>query len=92
MSSQRLKLISSTVRVNLTALFVFRLTNHSDLLEGVIREYSAPIDAKTLMELYRAAVSRPYGFLYVDLLAKDLEHPLHSLFIFLLQLTNYSEQ
>ena len=40
-SSQKLKLISSTVRVNLTALFVFRLRNHSDLLGGVIREYSA---------------------------------------------------
>ncbi len=91
-SSQKLKLISSTVRVNLTALFVFRLRNHSDLLEGVIREYSALIDAKTLMAMYRAAVSRPYGFLYVNLLAKDLDHMFYSSFISRFQLTNYSEQ
>ena len=91
-SSQKLKLISSTVRVNLTALFVFRLRNHSDLLEGVVREYSALIDAKTLMAMYRAAVSRPYGFLYVDLLAKDLDHMFYSSFISRFQLTNYSEQ
>ena len=91
-SSQKLKLISSTVRVNLTALFVFRLRNHSDLLEGVVREYSALIDAKTLMAMYRAAVSRPYGFLYVNLLAKDLDHMFYSSFISRFQLTNYSEQ
>jgi hypothetical protein len=80
-SSQKLKLISSTVRVNLTALWIFRLRNHSDLLEGVIREYSALIDAKTLMAMYRTAVERPYGFLYVDLLAKDVNHMFYSSFI-----------
>jgi hypothetical protein len=79
-SSQKLKLISSTVRVNLTALWIFRLRNHSDLLEGVIREYSALIDAKTLMAMYRAAVERHYGFLYVDLLAKDIDHMFYSSF------------
>ena len=75
-SSQKLKLISQTVRVNLTALWIFRLRNHSDLLEGVIREYSALIDAKTLLAMYRQAVERPYGFLYVSLLAKSLVAPL----------------
>jgi hypothetical protein len=80
-SSQKLKLISPTVRVNLTALWIFRLRNHSDLLEGVIREYSALIDAKTLLAMYRAAVERPYGFLYVDLLAKDLNHMFYSSFL-----------
>ena len=72
-SSQKLKLMSPTVRVNLTALFIFRLRNHSDLLDGVIREYSALVDAKTLMTMYRAAVERPYGFLYINLLAKSLD-------------------
>ena len=80
-SSQKLKLMSPTVRVNLTALFIFRLRNHSDLLEGVIREYSALIDARSLLAMYRAAVERPYGFLYVDLLAKDLDHMFYSSFI-----------
>ena len=80
-SSQKLKLMSPTVRVNLTALFIFRLRSHSDLLDGVIREYSALIDAKTLMTMYRAAVEPPFGFLYVNLLAKSLDHMFYSSFV-----------
>jgi len=79
-SSQKLKLMSPTVRVNLTALFIFRLRNHSDLLDGVIREYSALVDAKTLLAMYRKAVERPYGFLYVNLLAGDLDQMFYSSF------------
>ena len=89
-SSQKLKLISSTVRVNLTALWIFRLRNHSDLLEGVIREYSALIDAKTLLAMYRAAVERPFGFLFINLLAKDLNSMFYSSFSSKFQLTNSS--
>ena len=65
-SSQKLKLISPTVRVNLTALWIFRLHNHSDLLEGVIKEYSALIDSKTLPTMFRQATEKPYGFLYIN--------------------------
>ena len=79
-SSQKLKLISPCIRVNLTALFVFRLRNQSDLVDGVIREYSALIDAKTLMQMYRRAVSRPFGFLYVNLLA-DPNHMFYNSFL-----------
>ena len=80
-SSQKLKLMSPTVRVNLTALFIFRLRNHSDLLDGVIREYSALIDAKTLMTMYRAAVEPPFGFLFVNLLATDINDMFYSSFV-----------
>jgi hypothetical protein len=80
-SSQKLKLMSPTVRVNLTALFIFRLRNHSDLLDGVIREYSALVDAKTLLAMYRAAVERPFGFLYIDLLAKNIDNMFYSSFL-----------
>ena len=90
-SSQKLKLISSTVRVNLTALWIFRLRNHSDLLDGVIREYSALIDAKTLMAMYRQSVQRPYGFLYIDLLAKDINDMFYSSFTGKFQLENRDE-
>ena len=71
-SSQKLKLISPCIRVNLTALFVFRLRNHSDLIEGVIKEYSALVDSKTLLVMYRKAVSIPFGFLYINLLARAI--------------------
>ena len=70
-SSQKLKLISSTVRTNLTALFIFKLRNHHDLKDGVIEEYSALVDAKTLLQMYRQAISKPFGFLYINLLARD---------------------
>ncbi len=79
-SSQKLKLMSPTVRVNLTALFIFRLRNHSDLLDGVIREYSALVDAKTLMTMYRAAVEPAFGFLFVNLLATDINDMFYSSF------------
>ena len=69
------------MRVNLTALFIFRLRNHSDLLDGVIREYSALVDAKTLPAMYRAAVERPFGFLYIDLLAKNIDNMFYSSFL-----------
>jgi hypothetical protein len=80
-SSQKLKLISPTVRVNLTALFVFRLRSNSDLMDGFVKEYSALIDAKALMAMYRRAVEKPYGFLYINLLAKDIEHMFYSSFL-----------
>jgi len=89
-SSQKLKLISPTVRVNLTALWIFRLRNHSDLLEGVIREYSALVDAKVLLSMYRQSVERPFGFLFINLLAKDLNSMFYSSFSSKFQLTNSS--
>ena len=92
-SSQKLKLISPTVRVNLTALFIFRLRNHGDLLDSVIREYSALISSPILLLMYKKAVQRPYGFLYIALLSPDIDHMFYSSFLtrFLpSQLTNSS--
>ncbi len=79
-SSQKLKLMSPTVRVNLTALFIFKLRASSDLVDGFLKEYGALVDAKILMAMYRSAVERPYGFLYIDLLAKSLDHMFYSSF------------
>ena len=50
---------------------IFCLRNHCDLLEGVVREYSALVDANALLAMYRAAVERPFGFLYIAILAKN---------------------
>ena len=76
LSTQKLKLplISPTVRVNLTALFVWRLRNQSDLWEGFIYEYSALVSKEKLYEAYQLAVSKPYNFLYVNLLARDVNN------------------
>jgi GTPase SAR1 family protein len=76
LSTQKLKLplISPTVRVNVTNLFVFRLRNQSDLWDGLIYEYSALVSKELLYAAYKQAVSIPYNFLYIDLLSKDLNH------------------
>ena len=83
LSTQKLKLplISPTVRVNATALFVWRLRNQSDLWEGLVYEYSALVSKEKLYQAYKQAVSKPYNFLFVNLLAKDVDHMFYSGFI-----------
>ena len=80
LSTQKLKLplISPTVRVNATALFVWRLRNQSDLWDGLIYEYSALVSKEKLYAAYQQAVSIPYNFLYIDLLAKDIDQMFYS--------------
>ena len=75
LSTQKLKLplISPTVRVNITAMFVWRLRNSSDLTDGFLHEMQALVDKKKLEEAYRHAVSIPYNFMYINLLAKDVD-------------------
>ena len=85
--NQKLKLISQTVRVNLTALFVFKLRNHSDQLDGIIREYSALDDAKALLAISQAAAERPNGFLYISLLAKSIDDMFFSSFVSMFQVS-----
>jgi len=79
-ASQKLKLplISPCLRVNLTCLFVWRLRAASDLWDGFIHETSAIVPKDRLYEMYQEAVSVPYGFLYVNLLAKSVDHMFHS--------------
>ena len=42
----KLPLISPTIRVNLTCIFIFRLRNQSDLWDSFIYEYSAIVGKK----------------------------------------------
>jgi hypothetical protein len=69
-ASQVFKLISPIIRKNLTALYVFRLRNFSDL-ESWLEELSAIHDKKTLLNLYHMATDPDYGFLYIDLVATN---------------------
>jgi len=82
LSSQKLKLplISPTVRVNITFALIFRLRNNSDLIDGFEQEYSAIIDKRTLHEMYMAAVSKPFGFLYLNLMEQDRNKIFHNAF------------
>ena len=80
LSSQKLKLplISPTVRVNITFLIVYRLRNNSDSIDGFEQEYSAIVDKRTLHEMYLASVSKPYGFLYLNLMEQDRNKIFHN--------------
>jgi len=80
LSTQKLKLplISPTVRVNCTAIFAWRLRNMSDLWDGLIHEYSALVDKDKLFDAYKQAVAIPYNFLYINLLAKDIDSMFYS--------------
>ena len=80
LSTQKMKLplISPTCRVNATCMFVFRLRNQSDLWESFIYELSALVGKYKLHDAYMAAVSIPYNFLFIDLLAKDVNNMFYS--------------
>ena len=67
--SQKIKLMSPTIRINQTATLCFRLRDQEEL-ETLIKSLSAHHGFKTTMEIYQACVNDgPYSFLYVDLLA-----------------------
>ena len=67
-SVQKLKTVNTAVRSNSTALFVGRLKNATELLDGIIREFSAIADSKVLLAMYHRAIGyEPYLFFYIDL-------------------------
>ena len=74
-SSQKLRLISSTMRVNTQFLCVWRLRSALEL-EGLLEEVSALHDKKTLLAMYEHATSQPYGFWYINL----TKHPAEMFF------------
>jgi len=71
--SQKLSAMSLISRVNFRWMIVFRLRNLKELLDGVLHELSAIHDVKTLRAMYEMATSRPYGFLFVNLMKDPAE-------------------
>ena len=64
MSSQKLRLISAAVRVNMQFLCCWRLRNQHEL-DAVIEELSALLPKDKLRRLYEQATRDPYSFLFV---------------------------
>ena len=54
-------------------LFIFKQRNVKDLIT-FLDEFSAMVDKKTLMEIYKIATEQKYNFLYINLLASDADH------------------
>ena len=63
-SSQKLRLISAAVRVNMQFLCCWRLRNQHEL-EAVIEELSALLPKDKLHRIYEQATRDPYSFLFV---------------------------
>ena len=63
-SSQKLRLISAAVRVNMQFLCCWRLRNQHEL-DAVIEELSALLPKEQLYRLYEQATREPYSFLFV---------------------------
>ena len=68
-ATQKFRAISPIVRVNATALVVFRLRSEQELL-AIVEEISAVYPKDTVISLIRKATEQQYSFLYVDLAAK----------------------
>ena len=67
-SVQKLKTVNNVVRSNSTALFVGRLNNATELMDGIVREFSAILNPRTLLAMYNRAINyEPYSFFYIDL-------------------------
>ena len=80
LSTQKLKLplITPCVRVNCTAIIAFRLRNQTCLWDGLIHELSALVSKQQLYDMYQSAVAKPFNFLYINLLATDINHMFYS--------------
>ena len=69
-SVQKYRVVMPVVRVNTSDEIVFKLRNAHDL-QAWVEESSALADPNTIMEIYRRAISQPYGFLWLKKTAKD---------------------
>lgn len=71
LSSQSYTSISPVIRSNLSSIIVFRIRDKMDL-ENILLSISALIDYKTLLKIYHRAVYSKYSFMYINLLANDI--------------------
>jgi hypothetical protein len=71
-SSQKLRLISPTIRVNVQFMLIWRLRNRLEL-QSLLEEISAVYPVKTLEEMYQMATDDPYSFWYILFTAKRKE-------------------
>lgn len=71
-SVQRYRVLSPIIRTNATALIIFKLRNVKEL-EALTEENSAVVSRDRFREIYEEATSQPYGFLYINSVARSVE-------------------
>ena len=66
-SSQKLRLISAAVRVNMQFICIWRLRNQLEL-EAVLEEVTALLHKQELLAMYQEATREPYSFWFIHYL------------------------
>ena len=87
-STQKLRLVSNTVRVNAQFFCVWRLRNQLEK-DSLLEELTALVPKQQLEAMYEAAVAEPHSFLYIYLL-NPLEKMFHIRFERVFQLKDGS--
>ena len=71
-SSQKLRLLSTTMRVNVQFMLVWRLRNRMEL-QTLLEEISAVYPIQTLEKMYQMATDDPFSFWYILFTARKKE-------------------
>ena len=72
LSTQKYNVLAPIIRLNTSALFIFRLKNMNEV-NNFLEENSALVDKQTLYSMYQQALNdKPYSFLYINTNAKDI--------------------
>ena len=74
LSTQKYNVLAPIIRLNASALFIFRLKNMNEV-NAFLEENSALVDKKALYDMYQQAINdAPYSFLYINTNAKDVNN------------------
>ena len=84
-STQKFNALHPIIRVNATALIVYRLRNYKEL-EAFVEEVAGMITKKELIEIYKYATEEEYSFSYVNLVAKTTKNMFYQTFCEMIQL------
>ena len=84
-STQKFAAIHPIIRVNATALIVYRLRNYKEQ-EAMIEEVAGLVTKKELLEIYKYATEDEYSFLYINLVAKNIHNMFYKSFQQVIQL------
>ena len=72
LSTQKYNVLAPIIRLNSSALFIFRLKNMNEV-NAFLEENSALVDKNTLYSMYQQAVNyAPYSFFYINTNPKDI--------------------
>ena len=65
-SVQKLRSLSTIIRVNITEIFIYRLRNEKEI-QSLTEELSALYPKKIIYQIYNLATESPHSFLYIKL-------------------------